>query len=300
MSAADGLDGLLEILASFPADARDFSVGPVVARRAFGLDEDALAALVAAGLYSGTADAPLFDHHDLMNVALESRNGSAMAYGPAAWARLLNGDHGPSLRARIDVVPECSGEHADSACRFRVRCPGGGWAEPGEGETPSVVLDLPAVWPQPDPRAAELLAEFDRFRFVRLPPALGADLDLAARTGVADCNAVPRLLVREGLRRGVPVRLAHGLILSAPFAILHFWAEIRTEGVWVPHDPLIRGALVRWGLLDAAAWPVTRSTGKVLARIAGAAGPVAFDHGGPTGASYPTMPRAATTHEEHR
>ncbi|MBB5076458.1 hypothetical protein [Nonomuraea endophytica] len=274
-------DGTLRSLRLIPDDARNPEVPWSSAERDYGLPSDVLRAMLAAGL--GGPDG--FDHFDLLNVSLDLGVRSLWTFGPPSWAKGLRS--GTAARAEIEYVPECAHEPGeDQDCDFHVLLPTG-WTPCPEGSAVAH-FDLPAAWPKPEPRAAELLEEFGRVRFVRLPMTVGLDLDFVERTGIADCTGGSLFLVREGRRRGLPIRLAQGVIISPPFSVLHYWAEIENEGVWVPHDPLIVGAMLRWGLLDPAEWDVLSSTGAVLARISGEMGPVGLDAGRPAGVSFAT------------
>lgn len=283
------LDDTLRSLELVPGHARGFDVPWGTAERDYGLPAEALRAMRARGLSRDGG----FDHFDLLNVSLDLGVRSLWTFGPADWAKGLRAPAGTVVRAEVEYVPECAHEPGeDQECDFRVRLPTG-WTRWAGG--PAVArFELPTSWPGPPPRVAELLEEFGRVRFVRLPMTVGLDLDFIERTGIADCTGGSLLLVREGRRRGLPVRLAQGVILSLPFSVLHYWAEIEYDGVWVPHDPLIVGAMLRWGLLDPAEWSVLRSTGAVLARISGRMGPVGLDAGRPAGVSFATAVHTGT------
>ncbi|MEQ4717591.1 hypothetical protein [Nonomuraea sp. B19D2] len=277
-----GLDETLRSLRLVPDDARCFEVPWSSAERDYGLPPDVLRTMLAAGLGERSG----FDHFDLLNVSLDLGVRSLWTFGPASWAKGLRAK--AAVRAEVEFVPECAHEPDEGReCDFQVLLPTG-WA-PCPGGSAAARFELPASWPRPQPRAAELLAEFGRVRFVRLPMTVGLDLDFVERTGIADCTGGSLFLVREGRRRGLPIRLAQGVILSPPFSVLHYWAEIENDGVWVPHDPLIVGAMLRWGLLDPAEWDVLRSTGAILARVSGEMGPVGLDAGRPAGVSFATV-----------
>ncbi|MDR8413850.1 hypothetical protein MTP10_34610 [Nonomuraea sp. 3-1Str] len=281
-------DDTLRALRLVPDAARGFDVPWEAAGRDYGLPPGVLAAMLAEGLGRPTG----FDHFDLLNVSLDLGARSLWTFGPASWAKGLRAPAGTVVRAEIEYVPECAhepGDEDDAVCDFQVLLPTG-WA-PCPGGSAVARFELPASWPRPEPRAAELLEEFGRVRFVRLPMTVGMDPDFVGRTGIADCTGGSLFLVREGRRRGLPIRLAQGVILSPPFSVLHYWAEIENDGLWVPHDPLIVGAMLRWGLLDPAEWDVLRSTGAVLARVSGEMGPVGLDAGRPAGVSLATAVR---------
>ncbi|GAA2272530.1 hypothetical protein GCM10010149_13070 [Nonomuraea roseoviolacea subsp. roseoviolacea] len=280
------LEDTVRALRLVPDDARGFDVPWADAERDYNLPPDVLRLMLAEGLGRPSG----FDHFDLLNVSLDMGVRSLWTFGPASWAKGLRAPAGSVVRAEIEYVPECAHEPGeDEDCAFQVLLPGG-WTPCPQG-TAVARFELPVTWPGPEPRAAELLEEFGRVRFVRLPMTVGLDLDFIGRTGVADCTGGSLFLVREGRRRGLPIRLAQGVILSPPFSVLHYWAEIENDGLWVPHDPLIVGAMLRWGLLDPAEWDVRRSTGAVLARVSGEMGPMGLDAGRPAGVSFATTVR---------
>ncbi|MDF2704500.1 MAG: hypothetical protein K0R62_152 [Nonomuraea muscovyensis] len=282
-------DDTLRALRLVPDGARGFDVPWDSAGRDYGLSPDVLRAMLAEGLGRPSG----FDHFDLLNVALDLGARSLWTFGPASWAKGLRAPAGTVVRAEVEFVPECAHEPGEGGpCDLRVLLPDGWAACPGGSAVAR--FELPASWPPPGPGAAELLEEFGRVRFVRLPMTVGLDPDFVGRTGIADCTGGSLRLVREGRRRGLPVRLAQGVILSPPFSVLHYWAEIETDGVWVPHDPLIVGAMLRWGLLDPTGWTALRSTGAILARISGEMGPVGLDAGRPAGVSFATTVTTGT------
>ena len=62
----------------------------------------------------------------------------------------------------------------------------------------------------------------------------------------------------------------------------------RSDGVWVPYDPLLLDALRRWTELDQGAWPRDRSIGPVLYRLSGRFTKVASHEGVWAPLSLPT------------
>ncbi|WP_188189642.1 hypothetical protein [Nonomuraea sp. SYSU D8015] len=277
-------DDTLRRLSLVPDEVRDFEVPWSSAERDYGLPRDVLRAMLAAGLGDGAG----FDHFDLLNVSLDLGVRSLWTFGPAGWAKGLRAPAGTVVHAEVEYVPECAHQPGHD-CDFQVLLPTG-WV-PCAGGPAVARFELPTSWPPPRPAAAELLEEFGRTSFVRLPMRVGLDPGFVERTGIADCTGGSLFLVREGRRRGLSIRLAQGVILSPPFSVLHYWVEIESDGVWVPHDPLIVGAMLRWRLLDPIEWDVLRSTGAVLARISGEMGPVGLDAGHPAGVSFATAVR---------
>ncbi|SFO39983.1 hypothetical protein SAMN04489713_105431 [Actinomadura madurae] len=283
----------LETLRLIPDAARGFEVPWERAAETYLLPDDVLKAMAAAGLAADRpdgGDGPCFDHFDLLNVSLELRVANVWTYGPDAWGRGLRASASrPQARVDVEPIPECSGvEHEGGECSLRVRFPDG-W-RPYDPDSPPVLRrEIRTSWPAPGAGTAALLEEFGRLRFVRLPALVGNDPAFIRRTGIADCNGAARLMAEEGERRGLKCRLAQGVILSPPFSIAHFWTEVETDGRWVPYDPLIVKAMLRWGILDAGEWDIYRSTGAILVRLAdGPGGPLALDHGEPVGLSFAT------------
>ncbi|MEU8119528.1 transglutaminase domain-containing protein [Spirillospora sp. NPDC049024] len=298
MSGGHGASGTAELtefldtLLLVPHAVRDFEVPRAQAETAYLLPAGVLEAMAAAGLAAdrpSSPDGPCFDHFDLLNVSLELRVANPWAFGPGAWGRALRASvRRPSTRVEVEPIPECSGaEHRGGDCSLTVRLPEG-W-RPYTADSPPVLRrELRTSWPAPDAGTSALLEEFGRLRFVRLPALVGNDPEFIRRTGVADCNGAARLMAEEGARRGLNCRLAHGVILSPPFSIAHYWTEVETDGIWVPHDPLIVNAMVRWGILDGAEWDIYRSTGAILVRLTDKPGALALDHGEPVGVSFAT------------
>jgi hypothetical protein len=105
---------------------------------------------------------------------------------------------------------------------------------------------------------------------------------------MSDCSGAAMLLEREGSARGIPIRFAFGLIVAPPFSSLHSWNEILVEGVWVPVDPLIVRAMVKWRQLDAVEWAPHSSLGAILARLGPSISPAGLHLGEPAKVTFPT------------
>jgi hypothetical protein len=138
-----------------------------------------------------------------------------------------------------------------------------------DGSLPLTVTDFAVTdtWPEPGPRLRELLAELDAIDFFILPEAIRWDTEFMFSAKIADCGGATDWLVDEGRRRGLQARFAFGLLTAKPYSTPHCWPEFGVDGLWVPLDPLLLGAMRSWAGLDPAAWPSYRSTGSVVARL---------------------------------
>jgi hypothetical protein len=136
-------------------------------------------------------------------------------------------------------------------------------------------------WPDLPPEVLDLAAEVGRLEFTSLPIGLGFDLEFVRRTGLVDCAGAAYLLYKEAQQRGLPVRFSMGLVVVVPYASVHCWTEFLVEDTWVPVDPLMINALIRWGLLDGERWHFGRSIGAILGRLSNRAGPIATHNGEP-------------------
>jgi hypothetical protein len=277
------IPGLLRKIRSVPDEVRRFSVTAADARSMHRIDADLLDTLVAEGLpYAGPAGSRLFDDYDLGNVALHLGLMSVRRMAIRSWTHALQRNSGRERsHALVSFVPRCPVPGHPGPCRFEMLEPGG-WRRtcegPGNGTDPAEQRDisLSGTWPVIEPRARELIADVADVDFFMLPEVIRWDQDFLLRARIADCGGVADWLVREGLRRGLAVRFSFGLMVTSPYSTPHCWAEFRTDGVWVPVDPVLLKAM---SSLDPLQWPGYRSTGAIMSRLSDRFTKVA-SHGG--------------------
>lgn len=265
--------GLLAKLTLIPDSARGFSLPVSEVERRFRLTPEVLDYLVARGLPTRHRDGgPHFDYLDIRNTALQ------LGFGPAAqaarrfWSAGLNAPAGRPTRYEIYYQGACPDRGHAPICHYRIAAPGGRPARVSlpaghTGALLTVEVSLDNDW-QPFPAEwREVLHLMDDLDFMYLPRALRLDLDFVRQTGLCDCVGGAEIIVREGRRRGLPVRRSHGLIMTPPYSTRHDWAEFLVDGRWMPVDPLLVRSMTRWGMLDPAAWPIHRSPGAILVRL---------------------------------
>jgi hypothetical protein len=199
-----------------------------------------------------------------------------------SWSHALrrNSDRERS-RARVGFAPRCPVPGHSGPCSFGLLQPGGRRrvsTGPGNGTDTLAHLDieLRGSWPAIEPRARELVAELDDVDFFLLPEVIRWDPAFMLRTRIADCGGAADWLVKEGRRRALATRFSFGLLVTGPYSTPHCWAEIRTDGLWVPVDPVLLGTMRS---LDMTLWPAYRSTGAIVCRLSSRFTKVAT-HGG--------------------
>lgn len=104
-------------------------------------------------------------------------------------------------------------------------------------------------------------------RFFMLHDALRWDLEFMREHKLAECGGFSKLLVQQAHGLGFPARQVFGLLLSAPYATGHYWAELWTDDRWVAVDPLMIQLLSTQAGLDEAGWPLHRSPETALLRL---------------------------------
>ncbi len=289
--------GLLARIRQVPDELRRFRVTAQLARRQHQIRPDLLDLLVAEGLPCvGAGGERLFDDYDIGNVALHLGLLSTRRMAMRTWATALRraGEAGAVVR-RVTFRPSCPAPGHPPPCHFdilapddlRIRRVGPGDGD-GDGEPHTIEARLPARWPDVGPAVREVIDELREADFFLLPEAVRWDLDFLRRTGLTDCGGASRLLVEEGRRRGLAARFSFGLLVAKPYSTPHCWAEFRVDGIWVPVDPLMVNAMVRWGSLQPEPWPPHRSPGALFVRLASRFCRV-VEHGGIwAGLSLPT------------
>ena len=270
----DRVPAVVAKIRQVPSRLRRFNVTAEEARARHQLDASLLSVLLAEGLPSvGAGTDRLFDDYDLGNVALHLGLMSVRRMAIRSWASALRRTSlGEVTALRVSYHPRCPVPGHPGPCQFGLLTPGGRRLikdGPPDGSVPleQLAVQVTRTWPQASPRLSELLAEIDAIDFFILPEAIRWDTEFMFRAKIADCGAAADWLVTEGRRRGLRSRFAFGLLTVKPYSTPHCWPEFFADGRWVPHDPLILGAMRSWAALPARDWPVDRSTGSAVVRL---------------------------------
>jgi hypothetical protein len=271
----DALPGLMRLVHRVPAHLRRFTVTAAMAKSRHRVGPELAGLLVDAGLpHVGRGAGRLYDDYDVGNLALHLGLPTIRRMTLRSWAgNLKHNASQAASRLRVQVVPQCPAGPHRGPCTYQVLRPDGLRDQvrvAAEG-TPVADLDVrvPGHWPELPSAVRELADEAMSLKFFILPEAIRWDLGFLAEYRIADCGGAAAWLVREGRRRGLPVRFSFGLLLAKPYSTPHCWAEFETDGVWVPYDPLLLTAMRRWTGLDTLSWHPYRSIGPVLYRMCG-------------------------------
>jgi hypothetical protein len=239
------------------------------------MDTDLLNSLVELGLpvreHGGVRH---FDPFDLLNSSAHLGCSPASRIPRRLWPAALNQPPGTGPTTyEVTYRPSCPEPGHPGDCVFRFALPGGRHMRLAVCQgTPvphvTTQVRLAVSWPELPQQVSEVLATVADLSLMFLPEAVAADLEFAGTTRLADCAGVCRLLFQEGRRRNLATRKSFGLAVAPPFAVPHQWAEFRVGGTWVPVDPVLINAMVGWGALDRAQWPLDRSVGAIFVRIA--------------------------------
>lgn len=273
---ADRVAHLIDKVRSVPDEARRFAVTAAGARTTHRLDAAQLGDLLEAGLPSvgpaGASGQRLFDDYDLGNIALHLGLPSVRRRAIRSWTNALRrAGEQETARVRVGFVPRCPVADHAGACQYSVLGPGGRrevheGAPKGTDPVTTVELELTCAWPEVEPRAQELITELADVDFFILPEVIRWDPTFMHTARIADCGGAANWLVAEGRRRGLDTRFSFGLLVARPYSTPHCWAEFRTEGVWVPVDPLLIGVMRSLGL---ESWPLHQSIGAITSRLCG-------------------------------
>lgn len=286
---------LVRTLRAIPDDHRTFEIPSDVLTSQFRIQPAVRDMLLDHGIPRlERTDGVLFDFHDLLNVSLDLGLRSVWVVGIRAWPKELRLRDGVAARYEVGYRVTCPDPAHEDPCQVEVLTPDGWVGHTLTGHPVGAVLDTTTVfhlddrWPAlPGPLTA-LLDEIGALTFKRLPESLVTDLDFIRRTGIADCVGAAHLIVKESRRLGYTARFCCGLVVCPPFASRHSWAELEIDGTWVPVDPLMVSALVKWGLLDGESWPPHRSMGAILGRLSETLAYVGRHNGSPFELSLPT------------
>src|ERR1700722_11393026 len=267
------VDELFRILHQIPRESREFAVSSAEVQRRFGISEPLLMEMVELGFPVQARNGDLnFEAADLRNLSFYGRTGINYRTIGRFWpAALKCVEERSDISYELSYLAKCPPPGHDS-CRFEVLTPFGdvlGVAAvgPHSGSIYKTEITLSGDLPELPDEARSLVDKVASFRLTWLPRSLQLDTAFMSKTGLASCMGAALILVDEGLTRGVEVRSAFGLLASAPYASIHFWAEIKVGQVWVPVDPLMIGAMLRWGVLEPRMWSPYSSLGGILCRF---------------------------------
>ncbi|MEU1762943.1 transglutaminase domain-containing protein [Micromonospora sp. NPDC005652] len=284
----------VERLRRIPWSARRFAADTVQARREFGLAGPILDAVCSAGLPRFTRDDEmLFDVLDLMNLGLHLRLRGPHLGAMRFWGALLDRPLGQDRTYEINYNPICPVPGHVPDCEFLLRTPDETAVRvrrpaSADGTVHTAVVRLRNDWPDAPVPVRELIEEITHIQQVRLPEIPRWDTCFALGSGIADCAGVARLLAERGRARGLAVRLRYGLIVAPPYSMQHFWAEFLVEERWVPYQPGLVNALVRWGVVASDRWPAHRSPGAILVGLSSQVARAATHHSFNVCMSFPT------------
>lgn len=284
---------LVDRLVRIPTYARRFVVCLQEAERRYRIDAELARKLIDVGLpHVPGPDGPLFDEHDMINLALCLRRRFPERAVMRYWADGLGRPPGEARTYEVDYLAACPTPGHRGPCEFRCRLPEeqervcrGGAA--GGAPLLTVPVHLTNDWPAVPEPLVDAAREIADVGFYRLPAAVRWDVDLLLRQRVGDCAAFTRYLVSEGTRRGLRMRAALGLIVAAPYSTPHYWAEVSVDDRWVPVDPGLLRGMAQWGVLPEG-WSPDRSPGAFLARLSTRHAYIAFHAATPVNVVFPT------------
>lgn len=266
---AGQVDAVIERLRRIPDHRREFTLDEEAVWDLYRMPGEVLALLYDHGLPNRHGRA---DRTDLYNVTMCLGVSAPAVAARRLWAAGLRRDTAGPDRYEIRYQVSCPKPGHDGDCRYWFLLPDAGEVtRAGRERGPvaeSVEVSVEVDWPELPEQARSWLDVTAGIDFTLLPDGLCEDVAFIRETGLGDCRGVSRLLVEEGVRRGLPVRGATGLLLAVPYATRHNWAEIRVGRRWVPVDPVLIDAMIGWGLLDSPRWHRYRSAGAIFCRVA--------------------------------
>lgn len=271
-----------------PEERRRFDVDPKQAKLEFGVDMPLARELIVLGLPHAMSDGdPRFTTTDLHYIGL--RLGCASTYLGVLqmWASSLKASaDGEWTSVEVRCIANAPQElPVEVLVGPDQRVP----ASIGANRIAASIRVVPVRhWPAVGPELEDLLLDVASLDFCWMPESMNGDVEFTRETRLSDCRNAALLLSMECARRGVPSRTAYGLLVAAPFSTPHTWVEIRVGDHWVPVDPLLIAALVRYTNLNTSLWPPVRSPGAVLLRLAGQETPIVLAEGRPLQASFQT------------
>lgn len=293
---AGDVASLVAALAALPDSCREYSIRERMAQRFLGRDPARLETLRALGLSSRVRDGERwYEWGDVHFLGLRLGTASQVLFCTRAWAAAAAAVGSEDAAMRISYFAPDAGQGE----RLRVTLPDGTSelvrASPGK-PVADFDVTLRASWPQLQDAALRAVAEEVRkLEFFILPWKVVHDTARARRTGLAACITTAMILVAEGSRLGLEMRRSTGLLVAAPFASGHDWAEVRVGGTWLPIDPMMVEIMTRFGGLERASWPTHRTLGPLLVRVDASTPLVADPQGRPVRASFAAQRASART-----
>jgi hypothetical protein len=271
---AELLQGIVDRVRRVPEKYRDFNHDTSTAMRIYRIGGPLLSDLLDLGFpHRSSAGDRYFDRLDLDNASLALRLPSPRHLAMRRWPQIFRtvaGDR--QVRYDVEVSAECGSPGAGHQCDFRL--PAAVLAlEVDAGPTTrrfTLRRDVGATGRtvEPPPELRRLFTEMNAFQFHVLPVALYGDLSFLAETSLANCELASRYLSRRAVEEGWEARRSFGLLLSSPYSVDHFWAEIRLDGSWTAFDPFLITSLERWGVLAPSEVPTTLALNSAVIRIA--------------------------------
>lgn len=226
----------------------------------YGLGEQHVRLLDEHDLHRAGPGGARYDEMDALNVAVHLNVGNAASMLRRLLPRYLR--RARPGRFQVSAVLACPEPGHPGPCDYTMQTADGlrevrrDDREPVSFDSTAAVGDAPADIPAPVREIARRISGYD---FFLLPYGLKDDVEFVRRTGVADCVGTTRLFIEEVQAIGLPARARYGLLLAPPFATYHRFPEVRLDGRWVPFDPLLLGALARWGAVSELDWPPDRA-----------------------------------------
>ena len=226
------------------------------AARQLGCVTDVVEELVRAGLQStDSADGPLLDYHDVMNVGMAARTGRSLPeQAERRCMRMAAGDPRKWIEPRtwrVRLGAPCT----EPGCAGAVPTPpapgllGGELLEyqPSDAaahEADAVVITRGNL-DEPRTRAVrevydEVLSGLttDTYRYSWLPHALRAEPAKAAELGMVDCVIAAWIMQQHAEAAGLEARTRKGYLIGL-VGVEHAWTEVLEEGRWLPLDPIL-------------------------------------------------------------
>jgi hypothetical protein len=234
----------------------------------YGLREEHVQLLDTYELHRRGAGPTRYDEMDALNLAVHLDVGNAASMLRRLLPRFLK--RGASGRFEITAVLACPEPSHAGPCHYVMETEHGLQADTRADREPATFSSVATV--QDDrievPTGVRQVARrIASHHFFVLPYSLKDDLGFIRRTGVADCVGTTQMFIDEVRELGLRARAWYGLLLAPPFATYHRFPEVLLGDLWVPFDPLLLGALVRWGAIPAADWPPDRPISSAVVRV---------------------------------
>jgi hypothetical protein len=284
----DGARAVVDHLRLIPDRYRTFGLTPADIRTRFGLGEPYLRILDAGALHrTGPDGGARYDEIDVLNLSIQLNAGSTAAM----LRRMLPRSLARAGYARFEVTSllTCPDPGHEGPCRYVLETDAERHETERHEHRPATFLSAVTVVerrPKIPADVVQVAQDIAGYDFYMLPPDLKAELHFIERTGMADCFGTADLFVNRVRRAGLRVRASFGLLLVPPFGTYHRFPEVLLEGEWVGFDPLLLGALARWGSVPATEWPPHRPISAAVVRL-GDTVPVATHNGEPVAPSFP-------------